>query len=165
MATVSDAAVAALAPLTRLTLLDLAGSLDMTDKGVPSDSGSLVLCLPILASAHFCASSGLALSCDGTLLPRTADLFLLPAPRFLSQTMLCAGLAKLQSLTRLQDLTLWNCLGISDAGLAALPSLQALSALCLRGCQQLSDRIIQPLASFPKLQRLDLRACERFTGR
>ena len=36
MATISDAAVAALAPLTRLTLLDLAGSLDMSDQGAVS---------------------------------------------------------------------------------------------------------------------------------
>lgn len=45
VATISDAAVAAVAPLTRLTLLDLAGSLDMTDKGA---------CLPpeSTASSH-----------------------------------------------------------------------------------------------------------------
>ena len=77
---------------------------------------------------------------------------------------LLPGLAALVSLTKLQDLTLWNCLGISDAGLAALPALQQLTSLCLRGCQQLSDRILQPLASCSRLQRLDLRACERFTG-
>ena len=75
------------------------------------------------------------------------------------------GLAALEPLTRMQGLTLWNCLGISEEGLAAVTHMRGLTSLCLRGCQQLGDELIWPLATLPALLRLDLRACERFTGR
>ena len=65
----------------------------------------------------------------------------------------------------MQGLTLWNCLGISEAGLGAVTHMRGLTNLCLRGCQQLGDELIWPLATLPALLRLDLRACERFTGR
>ena len=74
------------------------------------------------------------------------------------------GLTALGPLTRMQSLTLWNCLGISERGLRAATRMQGLTALCLRGCQQLSDELLWPLTALPALLRLDLRACERFTG-
>ena len=78
--------------------------------------------------------------------------------------MAATGLTALGPLTRMQSLTLWNCLGISEQGLSAATGMQGLTALCLRGCQQLSDELLWPLAALPALLRLDLRACERFTG-
>ena len=76
------------------------------------------------------------------------------------------GIAALQSLPRLQRLSLQSCVRLTNRCLSAVAALVGLQDLNLRGCLQFNDEEgLQQLSHLTDLRALNLKGCLALKGR
>ena len=76
-----------------------------------------------------------------------------------------AGFATLARLTALQKLDLSRCGGVDDGGMRLLTALSRLQVLSLAGCANVADTGLAVLVALTQLRHLNLAGCCRITDR
>lgn len=76
-----------------------------------------------------------------------------------------SGIAMLTHLTNLQKLDLSRCSGVDTDVLRLMPRLGKLRVLLLAGCQGVTDEGLGEMACMDKLQHLNLAGCSRITNK
>ncbi|KAK3241809.1 hypothetical protein CYMTET_48458 [Cymbomonas tetramitiformis] len=158
---VTDEGLAALAPLTALTSLDLTNCREVTDEGLAALAPLTALTSLDLTNCREVTDEGLA-----ALAPLTALTSSIP------QTALVGGLecvadgvrlAALAPLTALTSLNLAHLVQETDDGLAGLATLTALTSLNLSENMNVTDGGLIALAPLTALTSLDLKSCKGVT--
>jgi hypothetical protein len=177
---VTDAGLAHLRPLRRLTELNLGGCERITDLGLAHLTAlrrlktlNLSRCPQITDKGIIHLRTLIRLEeLDLSRCPQITDegiKHLGTLPRLtsldLSGTDITdAGLIHLSHLNTLTNLKLYKC-DITDKGLAHLRAFTQLTHLSLEGCELITNRGLRHLHYLPKLVALNLMGCRRLTHR
>lgn len=177
---VTDAGLAHLRPLRRLTGLNLAGCERITDLGLAHLTAlrrlktlNLSRCPQITDKGMLHLRTLIRLNeLDLSRCPQITDEGIKHLGALLRLTSLDlsgtgvtdAGLVHLSHLNTLTNLKLYKC-DITDKGLAHLRAFAQLTHLSLEGCEMITNRGLRYLRYLPKLVALNLMGCRRLTHR
>jgi hypothetical protein len=140
-----------------LTLLDLRGSADLTDRGLLRLRDLAQLEVAKLDSCHGLAGYGLLALASSH---RLRALSLANCRRLTDEAVISVS-----HLSGIRAIALDGCRCLTDRSMTALADLKELRKLGLSQCDLITDRGLEPLASLDQLEELSLGWCRLVTDR